>query len=205
MPLNDAPQHAVLGQGENPWPEEKGTPATTVHDDQMFVIEPARSNSGDWLLLGGVGLMAIVAGAMFLRSNAPAASPVTPLTVAAAPTPVPAVPTYLQWDYSWENGQSRAAAARKPMMVEFYTDWCPACKSMDARVFNDQSVIAESANFISIKINAEARADIAQRYNIRAYPTTVWMSSNGGEYGRLVGGEAPGAFAGRMRQYNITA
>ena len=83
-------------------------------------------------------------------------------------------------------------------MIDFYTDWCSACKVLDADTFTDASVIQESDKFISVKINAEKRTDIAQQFGIRAYPTIVWLDNRARLLHKIEGAYPPADFIKEM-------
>lgn len=61
----------------------------------------------------------------------------------------------------------------KLTMVDFYTTWCGPCKRMAPTI---QKIKEEYANVIHVlKIDAEAQADIASRYNLEGYPTVIFF------------------------------
>lgn len=62
----------------------------------------------------------------------------------------------------WHSGLAGYSAARDesadsglPLLVYFYTDWCPYCRHFDARVLPDPAVRAELARFVKVRINAD--------------------------------------------------
>ncbi|MDW4691830.1 thioredoxin family protein, partial [Escherichia coli] len=78
---------------------------------------------------------------------------------------------------------AQAKAENKSVLVDVYTDWCGPCKLLDQRTYSDprvQSLLANS--FITVKANAEDSGkgqDIAQRYEVHAYPTVILVDSKG--------------------------
>jgi thioredoxin-related protein len=85
---------------------------------------------------------------------------------------------------------ARAEADKKPVMIDFITDWCRWCDTLDARTYSDARV----ADFISsqvvpIKIDAEKGEgiDIARKYAVHAYPTILLITAGGEEIDRIVG------------------
>lgn len=111
-------------------------------------------------------------------------------TIIGQATPAPApqpLPTDIQWRPDFQTAMSEARTSGKPVMVDFYTDWCGYCKKLDAEVYTDIGVIAESVNFISVKINAEKESDLAQKYQVSGFPTILWLDANGTPIERLPG------------------
>lgn len=84
----------------------------------------------------------------------------------------------------------KAEAEKKPVMIDFITDWCRWCDTLDARTYSDQKVAAYiNDHVVPIKIDAEKGEgiDIAKKYGVAAYPTIVFIHSNGEEIDRILG------------------
>jgi len=83
-----------------------------------------------------------------------------------------------------------AEAQKKPIMIDFMTDWCRWCDTLDHRTYTDPRV-ADFVNsrLIPIKIDAEKGEgiELAKKYGVRAYPTILLITSNGEEIDRLLG------------------
>jgi thioredoxin-like negative regulator of GroEL len=77
-----------------------------------------------------------------------------------------------------------AGLAGKPLMIDFYTDWCPHCKEMDRIV----AQIPDTMNkFVYIRINAERDIPLAKRFRVDGYPTVVFLKPDGSEFHRWSG------------------
>jgi thioredoxin-related protein len=63
--------------------------------------------------------------------------------------------TTLQW-LTWDEVNKRMAAEPRKVYVDFYTEWCGWCKTMDKTTFSN-SALAEymNKNFYCIKFNPE--------------------------------------------------
>lgn len=97
---------------------------------------------------------------------------------------------------SWQEGVSlysvldAATAADKLVFVDLYTDWCLPCKLMDQDVFSDRKMGKYlSDNFVCYKVNAEQGngPDLAFLYEVKVYPTLLWLDSKGREVLRKEG------------------
>ena len=86
--------------------------------------------------------------------------------------------------------------ADKPVVVDFWAEWCGPCK-MIAPVLEE--IAGEHAEQVTIaKVNVDDNPELAQRYNVMSIPTLLVFS--GGEVSkRLVGakGKAPAAAGAR--------
>lgn len=89
------------------------------------------------------------------------------------------VPREIKWEDSFEGAMKKARAQNKPILVDFYADWCGPCKLMEQSVYPDRNVIAQSQNWVTVKVNGEKRPDVMQAYGISGYPTLLFAHSNG--------------------------
>lgn len=85
----------------------------------------------------------------------------------------------IDWQPSYEAALSQAKTSGKPVMIDFGAAWCGACKMMDEQTYPHPAVVAESKNFVMVKVDVDARNDLAARYGISSLPTTVWLRPNG--------------------------
>jgi len=83
------------------------------------------------------------------------------------------------------------------VLIDFYTDWCGPCKMMDENTFSDDKVKAyANQHFVSMKVNAEKGegVELSDRYNIRGYPTILFVNDKGEEVDRMMGYREPEDF-----------
>ena len=113
------------------------------------------------------------------------------LVALAALIVVPPARAEIGWR-KWDEGLREAAAAKKPVLVDVYTDWCGWCRRMDRDVYRRADVGEYLArHFVSVKLNAESRASaryetratteqgLAGRFRVNGYPTTVFLRPDG--------------------------
>ncbi|MFD0740057.1 protein-disulfide reductase DsbD [Lysobacter koreensis] len=102
-----------------------------------------------------------------------------------------------------------ARVAGQPLMLDFYADWCVACKEMEKYTFPDPAVHAALAGFVLLKVDVTANDAVdqalMQRLGIIGPPATLFYA--GGVERRelrLFGYEKAGLFAQRATRAQTT-
>jgi thioredoxin:protein disulfide reductase len=92
-----------------------------------------------------------------------------------------------------EQALEKAAKQHQPVMLDFYADWCTACKSIEATTLRAPEVQEALQNILFLKIdltqnNHESRA-LLHEFNVIAPPTFLFIDASGQELPalRLVG------------------
>ncbi len=85
---------------------------------------------------------------------------------------------------SSENFKKEVLNSEKPVLVDFYADWCGPCNAM-APVIEELEKELEGKAKVG-KINVDENSDIAVEYNVMSIPTLI-VFKNGKEEKRLVG------------------
>ena len=82
---------------------------------------------------------------------------------------------------SFNEAKEAAKEQNKLVFIDVYTDWCKPCKLMAIEAFEDPEVAdLMNAFFINFKADAERSGQqIASKYNVRAYPTTLVVNPLG--------------------------
>ena len=89
-------------------------------------------------------------------------------------------------------------------MLDFYADWCVACKEMEKYTFPNSEVRAALAGFVllqaDVTANDETDQALMQRYAIIAPPDTLFFGIDGAEKRklRLTGAEDAEKFLRRI-------
>jgi thioredoxin 1 len=91
----------------------------------------------------------------------------------------------------------KATAEKKPVMIDFVTDWCRWCDTLDNNTYSDLRVASFiNEHVVPIKIDAEKGEgiDIAKKYGVHAYPTILFITTDGNEIDRILGYVKPDPF-----------
>ncbi len=84
---------------------------------------------------------------------------------------------WLEWS---ADAFARAATARKPVLLSLVTAWSDECVTMDVTTYSHPDVESLVADrFIAIRVDADRRPDINERYNLGGWPTTVFLTDRG--------------------------
>lgn len=85
----------------------------------------------------------------------------------------------------FDKAKEMAVAGSKPIIIDFYTDWCFWCKKFDKEQMTTAQAIDYFTNeVVMVKINAEVDTALAKEYGVIGYPTFVLTSSSGDEIDR---------------------
>lgn len=86
-------------------------------------------------------------------------------------------------DISLNEAFDKARQENKLIFIDAYTTWCGPCKYLSKNIFTQQSVgDYYNDNFINVKINMEKAPvgpQVDAKYSIRAYPSLLFVNSNG--------------------------
>lgn len=98
---------------------------------------------------------------------------------------------------AWKDLLAKAKTTDQIIFMDAYTTWCGPCKMMSKNVFTDKEVgDYYNANFINVKMDMEAGEgiELASKYEVRAYPTLLFIDGDGALVHRAVGYHEAAAF-----------
>ncbi len=84
-------------------------------------------------------------------------------------------------------------SAKKPVMLDFYADWCVACKEMDRFTFHDPKVLEQLGNLTLLQVDVTANSEddraLMKRFGLFGPPGMIFFDTKGQEISgsRIVG------------------
>jgi thiol:disulfide interchange protein DsbD len=91
--------------------------------------------------------------------------------------------------FAWERDEGGALALARaegrPVIVDFWADWCVACKELDRIAWADPRVREEAARFVAVKVDGtddtpEFQA-LVEKYGVVGMPTVLFIDAKGRE------------------------
>ncbi|WKB51616.1 protein-disulfide reductase DsbD [Eleftheria terrae] len=174
----------------------------------LRVFDPLHGGArGTDKLLKGLGVVLAVLGAMQLVGAASGGrDPLQPLghlaarvPSAGAATAASAGPVFGKVSSVAELDQALASAGR-PVMLDFYADWCVSCKEMERFTFTDPRVRDKLAGALLLKAdvtaNNEADRALLKRFGLFGPPGTLFFDAQGRELreARVIGFQSADRF-----------
>ncbi|MBW2311466.1 MAG: thioredoxin family protein [Deltaproteobacteria bacterium] len=80
---------------------------------------------------------------------------------------------------------SKASEEGKPVILEFFAEWCAPCRIMERDVFTDPEAVKLSKNFIAVRVDLTNvkpfHDELLRRYQIRGIPSAILFNRDGVE------------------------
>ncbi|MFV0370652.1 MAG: protein-disulfide reductase DsbD [Azonexus sp.] len=183
----------------------------TISAIYLHAIDPLPVNAKGWQRFWkGIGLLMLLTGAaLLIGALAGSRDPLQPLAglrggaIAAENRALPFQPVR-----SVAELETRLASADRPVMLDFYADWCVSCKEMEKFTFTDPAVSAALAGFTLLKADVTANSDddkaLLARFKLFGPPGIIFFDARGQEISgqRVVGYQDAERFLATLRQVN---
>jgi thiol:disulfide interchange protein DsbD len=157
--------------------------------------------SGWWRLWKAVGVAALVIGvALLVGALSGSRDPLRPL--AGLNSKTAPVAASMPWQRVASLGElsERLKAPGKPVMLDFYADWCVSCKEMESFTFSDPKVRAQLDGLLLLQVdvtaNNEADRALLKRFSLFGPPGIIFFDAQGREIRglRVIGYQNPERF-----------
>lgn len=96
--------------------------------------------------------------------------------------------------YNFNDGLKLATEKRKPVIMDFYADWCGWCRKMEREVFTDRDVAARlGENYVCVRLHTDknpgemikyknhvlSKQEFAVMLGVQGLPTLVFLDRDG--------------------------
>jgi thiol:disulfide interchange protein DsbD len=179
----------------------------------MGALAPLGPDGGGWRKLWkSIGLALLVYGVLMLVGAAAGGRDTLQPLRGIAPTGGAAAEAHAQFKRiktvaDLDRELAAASAAGRPVMLDFYADWCVSCKEMERYTFPEPEVQAEMAKFVLLQADvtandADDKALMQERFGLPGPPAMLFFDANGEERRgwRLVGFVPADEFAAHLRE-----
>ncbi|MDD3265671.1 MAG: protein-disulfide reductase DsbD [Burkholderiales bacterium] len=108
----------------------------------------------------------------------------------------------------YEAQMQLAKNSHKPIVIDFYANWCSACKEMDLRTFSNDGVINKLHDFYLIRVDSTKNSSDIQRlqniYGVFALPSIILLYPGGSvaQDNQVYGFTAPNSFLDKLNNFN---
>ena len=160
----------------------------------LHALDPLPQNAHGWQRLGkGLGVMLLLGGAaMLMGVLGGAKDPLQPLGFLRGGIAAEAHGPAFERVATVEQLNGRLAAAKaagKPVMLDFYADWCVSCKEMERFTFAEAKVAASMKQMVLLQADVTANNDadkaLLKRFGLFGPPGIIFWSTAGVELGDL--------------------
>lgn len=84
---------------------------------------------------------------------------------------------WLEWS---ADAFARARTEGKPVLLSITASWCHGCAVMDRVAYGDPEIVEiVTSRFVPVRIDADRRPDVNDRYNLDGWPTTALLTPSG--------------------------
>jgi thiol:disulfide interchange protein DsbD len=110
----------------------------------------------------------------------------------------------------FEAALLKAKSECKPVLIDFFADWCAACKELDQHTYVAKEVKDEAQRFVTIKVDGTNDHSVTdglyERFGVKGLPTVAFVSPTGDvlQSPRVTGFVPADAFVTEMRKVAMT-
>ena len=153
----------------------------------LHAIDPLPAHVKGWpRFWKGIGVVMLIAGAaMLVGALSGAKDPLQPLSGLRGNAGTFEKSVSFERVRSVAELDARIKVSGKPVMLDFYADWCVSCKEMERYTFSDARVQQKLAGWTLLQADVTANSDddkaLLARFKLFGPPGIIFFDSNGEE------------------------
>lgn len=177
----------------------------------LSAIEPLPAGASGLLRFGkGAGVFSLIAGTAMvvgaLSGNQEILQPLGGLRMANAAMPPGKALGFRRVSTVAELESHIRQAGGKPVVLDFYADWCVSCKEMEHNTFSDDRVQARLKNAVLLQADVTANKDehaaMLKKFGLFGPPGIVFFDTKGSELksAQVIGYQPPTKFLASLER-----
>jgi thioredoxin-like negative regulator of GroEL len=103
-----------------------------------------------------------------------------------------------EWGKDLDRGLQIAKEGGRPVLIDFWADWCQPCKAMETQLWNTAEGKKLTSKFTLVRLNFDTATAAIRKYHIVSVPTVIFTDSWGNELTRVAGFEGPAPYLRAM-------
>lgn len=83
------------------------------------------------------------------------------------------------WEKDYKTALAKARETGRPLMIDFWAEWCKPCLAMDKDFWPLPEVVNAVKPLIAVKLNADDNKSVGEKFAVNALPNVVFADPLG--------------------------